>query len=1083
MPSELTEPDQIERWRVLRTLARGGMATVYAVVDPDTGERLAIKLLTQPGASIPRLLQEYRALARIDHPNIVKVFRFGATSAGMPYVVMEFLDGVPAQVRVKATGRPGEPGRTADAARIARDVALALGHLHARGIVHRDLKSSNVQVLSDGTTKLLDFGTARLLDAYDPITQLGEFVGTFAYASPEQLTGGAVDARSDLYSLGVLLFRMLCGRRPFEGDDPHELARNHLDTAPPDPAVLVPSLPRPLADLVLHLLEKLPADRPQDARTVADALTLFASTTAARGLGHAPILGRDTAFSQAQRFLGEGRAGGLLLVSGDEGSGRRTFVELVAEEAARRGARVIAVAGDEEAFRRLVWAVRDLRGENEPEPLDSDPATASPLPHTIAEVARLLANRARVEKKPTLLAAPAFWAVPPATRDSVFRVLEAVAGLDAPVMLVAAMAPLSRSVRGPAAPNSTTVELRPLSGAEVATIAAHWLNVSGVPPELARRLTRACGGMPGPLTEIVRALPGAQANTPIVIPVALRDDALSRVEALPRAELRLLEAIALADREFDDVRVAWLVDRERSAILPDLDHLVEAGLVEESSTFWRIRDGLLGELVRTRTLPARRHLLARRLAVIADDLPPSEAVAEACRLAGRPKEAAEVAVRWAWPLVRAGGWAEALPLLERIAQSNPELDAAVGVRFWTLYGECLAELRLSPNDAAQAIGRASALVQDASDAVEVELAASRLARARSDSRAEKALLQTAIARFGDDGERDSRVAEGRAHLADLLVRSGDLPAAMSEAGRALRAGADDLVRYATTLGYTQLASGALSDAELTFRTAEARARGESRTAWRAVAGLVIVLGTQGRYSEALELGDATERSGRAGAPAQRLAALQLAISEVDVALHRHGLARKRLDQALDALHGEIPARLEVRFALLRARLDWESGEVDAAVTGIEAALKSPGVEVARGGAAEVRGARGIYLSAAGYADVGWIDLAAAATALVEMGALAALARLAELATATIEDPALVEPLWSPIDDWAAEQDARPARLARAVNRLKFVRSRGWDDAAERVEVRVRWDDLLAQLVPSDVAALQVHPWARLAGAR
>ncbi len=1071
-------PEHIGNWRVLRTLARGGMATVYAVADPESGESFAIKLLTQPGASQARLVQEYRALARIDHPNIVRVFRYGSTPEGQAYVLMELLDGVAAQVRAKATGRPGEPARTAEAARIAMHVAVALGHLHARGIVHRDLKSSNVVVMPNGTVKLLDFGTARLLDAWEPITQLGEFVGTFAYASPEQLTGGAVDARSDLYSLGVLLFRMLCGRRPFEADNPHELARLHLDQRPPDPQVLVPSLSSELSQLVLRLLAKLPADRPADARRVAEQLATFAADGGQRrGVGPAPFLGRDRAFAAAQRFLAEATPGSALWVAGEVGSGRRAFIELVAEEASRRGARVLPLAGDDDAFRRLVWLVRDTRSELDGDGIDDDPATASPSPDTIEHVAELLAVRARAENRAAVLAAPAFWSQAGPTQSAVMEVLEAARGKGAPVVLVA-------GVDAEAVPEdepSTRVDLRPLAGAEVAAIAAHWLGVASIPPELARRLLRASGGLPGPLTELVRALPGADAHTPLRIPSALRDDALLRLEALARSDLRLVEAVALAERELDAVRVAAMLDRDPAEVERELDRLEARGILLRAGGFWQLRQGILAELVRDRTHPARRHLYCRRLRALASDLPASEALADAVRLAGEPTAAAEIAVRWAWPLVRAGGHAEVLPLLERVADAMPVLEGTTGVRFWTLLAECLAELQVDDARANVAVSRASSLVRDGADAADVELAASRLARARADSGAERSLLRTALERLSD-GDEDGRTAEGRAHMADLLVRAGELPAAVSEAGLALRAAGGDVVRYATTLGYTQLAAGQIGQAELTFRSAEARARAEGRTAWRALSGLVVVLVTQGRYSEAAEIGDAAERDARAGAPGDRLAGLQLALAELDLALFRQGVARSRIDQALDALRGEVPPRLEVRLALVRTRLAWEAGDLDAAVDIAEDALRSPGVAAARAGAAEVRGVRGVLLCSQGRPDVGWIDLAAAVSELVEMGGLPALARVAEMATLCIDDAAIVEPLWTPLSGWIDEEQARPARLARAVNRLRYVRNRGWNDADEAQAVYGAWSDLVAQLVPNDASAMMVHPWARL-GAR
>lgn len=1053
------------------------MATVYAVADPETGESFAVKLLNQPGASVERLLQEYRALARIDHPNIVRVFRYATTDEGLSYVLMELIDGVAAQVRVKATGRPGEPARTAEAARVGMHVAVALGHLHARGIVHRDLKSSNVLISPSGNVKLLDFGTARLTDAYDPITQLGEFVGTFAYASPEQLTGGAVDSRSDLYSLGVLLFRMLCGRRPFEADNPHELARLHLDQAPPDPRVLVPAIPRELAAVVLKLLAKLPADRPHDARRVAEELASFASESGQRrGVGPSPFLGRDRAFAEAQRFLGEAAPGAALWVAGDVGSGRRTFIEMVAEEATRRGMRCIPLAADDDAFRRLVWLARDTRLDPEAESPD-DPATASPTRESVEQLIGLLTGQVMAAGRAVVLVAPAFWAHPAATQDSILTVVRGCGDRGAQVLLVAGVNPATVPSHTPA----FRVDLRPLSGAEVASVAAHWLGVSGIPPELARRLLRASGGQPGPLTALVRCLPATEAHTSLVIPSALREDALMRVDALDRLETRLIEAVSLAEHEVDTIRVAHLVDRPEAEVARDLRRLESRAIIGHSGAFWQMRQGILAELVRERLHPARRHLLCRRLAALVGDLPASEVLAEAVLVAGQTERAAEVAVAWTWPLVRAGAYAESLPILEKIAAASPVLTGALGVRFWTLLGECLAELRISDATAAHAIGRAAALVEDSADAAEVELAASRLARARADSGAERTLLKTALARLYASNDHH-RAAEGREHLADLLVREGELPAAVTEAGAALRAAGGEIVRYATTLGYTQFAAGRLIDAELTLRSAEARARAEGRPAWRALVGLVIVLMTQGRYSEALEIGEAAERNGRAGAPGNRLAGLQIALAELDLSIFRFGQSRSRLDQALDALRGVVPPQLEARVALIRARLSWEAGEADEALEHTERALGNTGVARARGGIAEIRGVRGVILCAAERADVGWIDLAASVSELVEMGAQPALARLAELATFYIDDPAIVESLWTPLATWMVDEPARPARVARAVNRLRFVRARGWPDEDERATLRVAWEDLYAQQSVDDAKAMRVHPWAKLVGA-
>lgn len=268
----MTLPTHIGPYRVERLIAHGGVAAVYEVAHPDSGLRFAAKVLARDAAGGVRFAREYRALARVDHPGVVRVHRYGHTDEGHAYLLLELLDGVAAQVRVKATGRPGDPARTAEAARIGRDVAEALAHLHGRGILHRDVKSSNVLVLRDGAVKLLDFGTARLLRGAESITLSGEFVGTWAYASPEQVRGDRVDARSDLYGLGVLLYRMLTGRRPFEADTPQGYGRLHLEEAPSSLRAVVPALPEALDALVLRMLAKAPDDRPAGAAEVAEAL-------------------------------------------------------------------------------------------------------------------------------------------------------------------------------------------------------------------------------------------------------------------------------------------------------------------------------------------------------------------------------------------------------------------------------------------------------------------------------------------------------------------------------------------------------------------------------------------------------------------------------------------------------------------------------------------------------------------------------------------------------------------------------------------------------------------------------------------
>ena len=148
-----TMPSTIGGYRVLRPIARGGMAEVYQVEDPVSGEHLALKLLVQTGGALPRFNREYEAMIRLNHPNIVRVYHYGL-HGDLPWLTMELIDGTPVQAYAKRCGRAGTERRTKEVIRVAHDLALALDHIHHRGWVHRDLKSANVLVLPDGRVKL-----------------------------------------------------------------------------------------------------------------------------------------------------------------------------------------------------------------------------------------------------------------------------------------------------------------------------------------------------------------------------------------------------------------------------------------------------------------------------------------------------------------------------------------------------------------------------------------------------------------------------------------------------------------------------------------------------------------------------------------------------------------------------------------------------------------------------------------------------------------------------------------------------------------------------------------------------------------
>jgi len=240
----MTEENILARYTIQRELGRGTLGAVYAARDRSTGAIVALKrldpaLLKSDASLAERFLQHTRAARRLEHANIVRILDAGA-AAGTGYVAMELLEG-----RSLRSLLDEGPLPVARAIRIARDVASGLAHAHLAVVVHGGIKPSNVMVLPSGAVKITDFG----------IAQLGQAV------SPEQMQGGAVDHRSDLFALGALLYEMLAHRPPFEGRSPKEMMDNILHAEQPLPSQLNPLVPRALDRIVFSLLAVRPEDR------------------------------------------------------------------------------------------------------------------------------------------------------------------------------------------------------------------------------------------------------------------------------------------------------------------------------------------------------------------------------------------------------------------------------------------------------------------------------------------------------------------------------------------------------------------------------------------------------------------------------------------------------------------------------------------------------------------------------------------------------------------------------------------------------------------------------------------------------
>ena len=277
------------RYELGELIGRGGMSDVHLATDARLGRRVAVKLLKSSLASDPvfrtRFRQEAQAAARMAHPTIVRVFDAGEETSVepggaetiSPFIVMEYVEG-----RLLKDVIAEGPIAPAEATRIIEGVLTALEYSHRAGVVHRDIKPGNIMITNAGQVKVMDFGIARAVsDSAATVAQTSTILGTAQYFSPEQARGETVDARSDLYSTGVLLFEMLTGRAPFRGDSPVAVAYQHVSEAPVAPSSLQPGVSPALDAVVLHALAK---DRFERFQTAAD----FRADVAAAAAGQVP---------------------------------------------------------------------------------------------------------------------------------------------------------------------------------------------------------------------------------------------------------------------------------------------------------------------------------------------------------------------------------------------------------------------------------------------------------------------------------------------------------------------------------------------------------------------------------------------------------------------------------------------------------------------------------------------------------------------------------------------------------------------------------------------------------------------------
>jgi serine/threonine protein kinase len=275
------------RYRLEDVIATGGMGAIFRGTDLVLDRPVAVKTIHPHLATTShaaRFLHEAETLAALAHPNLVAVYDSG-TQQGLPYLVMEYIQGESLASILQREG-PVDPG-TGTA--LAVEICKGLAYAHSRGVIHRDIKPQNLLVTPDGQVKIVDFGIARGPQSAE-MTETGSVIGTAYYLAPEVAAGGGASVRSDLYSLGVVLYRLFTGRLPFEGNDPVAVAVKHRTASVPPPSSIRPGLPRHIEASLMRLLEKLPSRRYANAAAAAAAL---------QDLDHAAVVGARYSGPQA----------------------------------------------------------------------------------------------------------------------------------------------------------------------------------------------------------------------------------------------------------------------------------------------------------------------------------------------------------------------------------------------------------------------------------------------------------------------------------------------------------------------------------------------------------------------------------------------------------------------------------------------------------------------------------------------------------------------------------------------------------------------------------------------------------------
>ncbi len=1117
-------PESIGPYRVLRRLGRGGMAEVYVAEDEVTGEEHALKLMLRGTSHTDRFNQEYEALTRLNHPSVVRVYQYGFHE-GAPWFSMEHIAGEPLQQWVRRFGKPGAAARTREVMRAGAVLADAVAYVHDRGLIHRDLKGSNVLVLPDGRVKLLDFGTAHIRDGVRDLTRPGEFIGTLAYASPEQFKGQAFDHRVDLYALGVLLYRLITGQRPFVADDPAVLARRIVKEPPQPPSAVVDDLPTGLDALILRLLAKKPDKRPDSAREVAARLEeILGEPLGLPGWGAAirrdRLAGRETILRQLRRQLDAD--GPPLLLLGPVGSDRGQIGAALVADLVADGAHAITIAcerqpdvgavvtgllravdaGDAPADRRVQQAVGALR-------LFAKRGAEVALRNRaglMAASSSVLVGMLR-DRGPHVLHIEDAHAADAATLDLLGHLREHARKGGLPARWLIGADPhhtetLAASQRH--FPDAIRVPLPPLDVPSVALRVGAMLDRRPPPIAMAYTLHAASGGQPGWVEALVAQLVedgrirliGEDGNRiewevddELAIPAGARQRIAEDIRRLPTAHQRALHTLALAGSPCRIDTLATALAWQPDEVAAMLEPLARAGWVDRDGDAVHLTEPLIAWVVTEDLDAARLHAFVHGLGVPLSTESARREHVEVLLALDRPLQALVRAIEAANHHLDHLETVEALDVLGLIAplrDTPTEVDAAVLSSALLLHAQCLLMVRPVDPELARSLAAARKHARDPRVSFGVQLVRARLQRTLGHFPNHLTQLRAAAEAATEIGdprltsmvacfEADALRLQGRVRDADERAlaaveqakAAGPVPTAWASASRA---------SILVAQGRFEEGERLVREALATFSDA-----GHSRGTWTALPTLTAILRVQGHFTEALDLLNAQIAHARRVQEPGHTVRLLLAAARVEADLHRLGRAQEHIDEIEMLIRKGEELDLRLATAVVRGRVLIASGHLQAAAMALDETherAKAAGLPAI---AETARALRAEALAATGDTRTARDVFASAMLGLLGSGDAIALLEGASARLRALADEESPTMLGKPIQAYLRRESCATVRVEQQLAAARHAHSRGQRSEARSaaLEAQSQLDALAERLDDTDRAALRLHPWSRL----